>query len=175
MRRSIWTRGSVQFGLLLLLSAAVFGLRLGDGGLWATEGHRALPAFAMHESGDWLVPRLFEQPYLRKPPGIQWLMQAGIELFGDSPFAARAPVAVCATLMVLVAWRFGRLWFGPRGGLASGLAMLLMPWVWPAARAAEIETLNNLGTQLAAMALLHVAVSVAQTATGARAANGESP
>jgi 4-amino-4-deoxy-L-arabinose transferase-like glycosyltransferase len=45
---------------------------LGSSGLSQSEGHRAIPGWTMLERGNWIVPHLFEQPYLRKPPGMPW-------------------------------------------------------------------------------------------------------
>lgn len=165
-------------GLLVILAACalIYGLQLGTGGFTDTEGHRALPGFAMLDSGDWLVPRLFERPYLRKPPGMPWAVAASATVFGPTEFAARLVSALAATGMAVLAFAFGRRWFGPRAGLAAGLAQALLPWLWSSGRAAEIEALNALGTQAAALALLTLALhrprGAAAWAWSAAAASG---
>lgn len=69
---------STRVGYRALLPLSVFTLVLlcllpGSAAPWAgTEGHRALPGRAMLDGGDWLVPRLVGQLYLRKPPGQYW-------------------------------------------------------------------------------------------------------
>ncbi len=149
---------AAQILLLLLVCALVYWTRLGAGGLHATEAHRVVPAYEMLDHGRWLVPRMFDQPYLRKPPGMPWAVAGMSELLGRTPFAARAVSALSATLMALLAFGFARRWFGPRAALAAGLAQVLMPVMWETGRAAEIEALNNLGTQIAAFCLIEALV-----------------
>lgn len=143
---------------ILAVCAAVYWVGLGSGGFHATEGHRVIPAYEMLDHaggiGDWLVPRMFEQPYLRKPPGMPWAVALSTEVLGRTVFAARAVSALSMTLMALAAFWFGRRWFGPVGGLAAGLAQALMPVLWESGRAAEIEALNMLAAQLGAFCLL---------------------
>jgi 4-amino-4-deoxy-L-arabinose transferase-like glycosyltransferase len=140
--------------ILLLVCALVFWVRLGDGGFHASEAHRVAPAYEMLDSGHWLVPHLFGQPYLRKPPGMPWAIAGMSELLGRTEFAARAVSALASTLMALLAFAFAARWFGPRVALAAGLAQALMPVLWESGRAAEIEALNHLATQAAALCLI---------------------
>jgi 4-amino-4-deoxy-L-arabinose transferase-like glycosyltransferase len=145
-------------GLIAVLAACalVYWPALGHASLAGTEGHRAIPAWGMLESGDWAVPRLFEQPYLRKPPGIAWAIAGSSALFGQTEFAARAVSALASTLMALVAFCFASRWFGARLGVAAGLAQALSPLFWASGRLAEVEPLHNLCTQVAALSLLAV-------------------
>ncbi len=142
----------IQYALVLLACAAVLWPLLGRGGLAMTEAHRVIPAWEMLDSGDWLTPRMFGMPYLRKPPGMSWAVGVSSMLLGQTEFAARAVSATSATIMALVALAFGRRWFGARWGLGAGLAQALAPVMWESARSAEIEALHALGMQLAALA-----------------------
>lgn len=148
--------GRLWFQLLLIaiVSAAVYWPMLGNAGFGGTEGHRAIPAYHMLETGDWLVPHLFDRPYLRKPPGMPWAIAMASMALGQTEFAARAVSAIAATLSGVVALAFGRRWFGAAGGLFAGLAQVLMPVLWFPARTADIEALHNLGIQLAALSLV---------------------
>ncbi|HYE03546.1 MAG TPA: glycosyltransferase family 39 protein [Phycisphaerales bacterium] len=141
-----------------LVCLCVYWPLLGVSGLALTEGHRAIPGWTMLETGRWWPPVLFEQVYLRKPPGMPWAVAASSALLGPTEFAARAVSALAATLMALVAAAFTRRWIGPRWGLAGGLAQALMPLFFAPGRSAEIEALNCLGTQLAALALVDALV-----------------
>lgn len=145
-----------QVAVLLALCLLLFGYRLGSGGFIDTEGHRVIPAYEMLETGQYLVPHMFERPYVRKPPGMPWAVAAFTSGLGESVWSARLVSAAAMTLGVLVSWWFGRVWFGVWGGLASGLAHALMPQLWQVARHAEIESLNQLGTQMSALALVHI-------------------
>ncbi len=144
--------------LVLLACAVAYWPRLGATGLSMSEGHRILPAWEMLDRGEWLVPRLFGQVYLRKPPGMPWAVAASSMLLGRTEFAARAVSAASATLMALVAFAFAARWYGPRWGAGAGLASALMPLFWESGRSAEIEALNNLGTQVALLAMLDLLV-----------------
>lgn len=153
---------ALQLLILLAVCAFVYWFRLGDGGFFGTEAHRAVPAYEMLDDAanrtpgvdHWLVPRMFEQPYLRKPPGMPWAIAGMSAVLGETVFAARAVSALSCTIMAFLAFGFARRWFGPRAALCAGLAQALMPVLWETGRAAEIEPLNNLGTQIAALLLI---------------------
>ena len=63
----------------------------------------------MLQSGDWVVPRLYDQIRANKPPGIYWCQATMMKLFGDTAFAARLPSALAAVLtaalLALLLWR----------------------------------------------------------------------
>lgn len=122
----------------------------GGTGLTQSEGHRVVPAIEMLQTGEWLVPHMFGQAYLRKPPGGIWAFAAVIRLTGDPVLGPRLVSAAAFLLLALSAWWFGRRWFGPTAGLAAGLATLLTPILWNPARSAELESLNNLFAALSA-------------------------
>ncbi len=120
------------------------------GGLTMSEGHRVVPAMEMLETGEWIVPHMFGQAYLRKPPGGVWAFAVMIGVTGDHVLGPRLASAGGFLLLALGSWWFGRRWFGNTGGLAAGLATVLTPMLWNPARAAELESLNNLFAALAA-------------------------
>lgn len=143
-----WLPPLSSIGLVLLVCALVYFPQLGAGGLTMSEGHRVVPAWEMLDTREWLVPHMFGQPYLRKPPGMPWAIALSSELLGRTEFAARLVSALCATAMAFVALIWSRRCFGARAGLAAGLAQALMPQMWMWGRTAEIEVLNALGAQL---------------------------
>jgi len=147
-----------QAGVLALVCAAVYWPMLGTGGFVATEGHRAVPAWEMLRSGDWVVTRMFDQAYLRKPPGIAWAIAGTSAVLGQTEFGARAAAALAACAMAFVAFGFSWRWFGRRWALAGGLAQALMPWMWTVGRHAEIEAVHQLGVQLGCLALIDALV-----------------
>ena len=59
---------------IFLLTIACHLPLLGSAPLAGTEGHRVFPALNMVRTGDWLLPRLFGQLYLIKPPLHDWLI-----------------------------------------------------------------------------------------------------
>ncbi|MEZ6242542.1 MAG: glycosyltransferase family 39 protein [Phycisphaerales bacterium] len=168
LTRNLWLQGL----LVVLVCAAVYWPLLGRGGLAMSEGHRVIPGWEMLDSGDWLTPQMFGEAYVRKPPGMSWAVAVSSMAFGRTEWAARAVSALAATLMALVAWRVGTRWFGSPWGLAAGLAQALMPQMWESGRSAEIEALDNLGTQVAALAVLEIMMSAPRARTSQRLALG---
>lgn len=128
----------------------------GGTGLTMSEGHRVVPALEMLEKGDWLVPHMFGQAYVRKPPGGIWVFAGMIWLTGDHVLGPRLASAGGFLLLALGSWWFGRRWFGDVGGLAAGLATVLTPMLWNPARAAELESLNNVFAALAAWTAVEI-------------------
>lgn len=150
--------GHIALIALAWALVALPGLRnAGSDGLTMSEGHRVVPAIEMLETGEWLVPHMFGQAYLRKPPGAIWAFAGAIRLTGDHVLGPRLVSAGAFLLMALGAWWFARRWFGPLAGLSAGLATVLTPVFWYPARSAELESLNNLFAALAAWTLIELA------------------
>jgi len=55
------------------------------------EGRYAGVAYAMLQSGDWLVPRLNGLPFFHKPPLFYWIGAAAMAVAGPHPWVARLP------------------------------------------------------------------------------------
>jgi 4-amino-4-deoxy-L-arabinose transferase-like glycosyltransferase len=59
----------------------------------------------MAETGDWITPRLYGQPWFEKPVLYYWSAAASFKLFGVSETTARLPCAIFALLATLaMAW-----------------------------------------------------------------------
>jgi len=146
--RSAAHRPALELTFVCLFAAALYFTFLGHSPLAMSEGHRAIPAWEMLDSGDWRVPTLFGQPYLRKPPGTQWAMATASALLGRTEFAVRSVSALAIVVGSALSWWFARRWFGAsehgRGcALAAGLLFALTPLFWYPGRSAEIESLHN--------------------------------
>ncbi len=78
------------------------------------EPRYAWIAREMHESGDWVTPRLYGKPWFEKPPLLYWGAALSFKLFGVSDAAARFPSAFAALLATLamawIAWRIYGAW-----------------------------------------------------------------
>ncbi|WP_122381864.1 ArnT family glycosyltransferase, partial [Pseudomonas savastanoi] len=103
----------VRSPLLLLLCVLLFFLALGNHQLQnSTEPRVAGIAMEMHLSGNWITPKLNNQPFLEKPPMSVWLDAAAIRVFGPAPWAVRLTSACAGLLSVLLLYsmlrRFGR-------------------------------------------------------------------
>lgn len=147
-------RATIDIAILLLVAAVVTLPNLTTVGLTSSEAHRVVPALTMLETGDLLVPELFGLDYMRKPQGIFWAFAAALWIFDPSTFGVElGPRLVSATAFALLgisAYLFSKRWFGRAPALIGALATLLTPTLWLPARAAEIESLHNLTTALAA-------------------------
>jgi 4-amino-4-deoxy-L-arabinose transferase-like glycosyltransferase len=102
---------------LLLLLLAAFGVYLvGNQSvpLWDRDEPRfAQTSRQMLQSGDWVVPRLYDNVRTAKPPLIYWVQAASMKLIGQEGaagvFAARLPSSIAMTLtlsvLAVVLWR----------------------------------------------------------------------
>ncbi|QOJ01406.1 MAG: glycosyltransferase family 39 protein [Phycisphaeraceae bacterium] len=158
--------------LIVGVCAAVYWVGLGYAGFSMSEGHRVAPGWEMARGGTWWTTTMFGQAYYRKPPGMAWAVAASAEMFGESEYAARGVSALSATLTALVAWWFGRRWFGAIGGLAAGLASGLTPVLWEPGRSAEIEALHHLGVAAASFAVIDALAGRGRWSAGAMLAAG---
>jgi 4-amino-4-deoxy-L-arabinose transferase-like glycosyltransferase len=78
----------------------------------------------MAETGDWVTPRLYGQPWFEKPVLYYWGGALSFKLFGVSEAAARLPSAVSALLATLaLAWLAWRLY----GAETARWLLLLLP------------------------------------------------
>ncbi|HZL36455.1 MAG TPA: glycosyltransferase family 39 protein [Tepidisphaeraceae bacterium] len=90
--------------LVLLAAAAVYLVGNSRIGLWDRDEPRyAQCSRQMLDSGDWVVPRLYDNLRAAKPPLIYWCQLAAMSAFGENAFAARVPsvLGMLATLIVL--------------------------------------------------------------------------
>ncbi len=114
----------IAFGLFVPLLAAP-RIPLVD----PDEGLHASIAQEMVESGDWIVPRQLQQPFVDKPILYFWAIAGSLALFGDSEAAVRLPGLLFGALGTVsttaLAWRM----LGRRTGLLAGLfyASMVLP------------------------------------------------
>jgi 4-amino-4-deoxy-L-arabinose transferase-like glycosyltransferase len=155
--RSKRSFAAIELLLILLAGLFVYCWKLGDSPLDRTEPHRALVAHQMATGGDWLIPHLFGEVYLRKPPLIYWLQAATEKVVGHgNEFVWRLPSAVgSALLAVVLAWWASR-WFGPFARLPAGFACLALIALWEQDRGADIDALNTVASVIAAMVILEI-------------------
>lgn len=130
---------------------------IGNSPLARTEPHRAMTAHEMNSTGEWVVPTLFGQPYLRKPPLHYWVLAAAEQITGShAEWVYRAPSAASIALLGgLIAYLSGR-WFGRIGGVAAGLSLLAIVPLWSQTRNADVDALNTLLTVATALAIVEL-------------------
>ncbi len=152
-------RGSRTLDVLLVVTIGLLVncTGIGEGPLAGTEGHRALAAHEMVQSGQWLLPKLYDQIYLAKPPLFYWIL-AGLEkLTGQANVLIwRLPSAVAGAAMAGFLCLMGRLWYGRLGGLVSGVACCGLVTLWGQNHTAEIDAANSLAMVVSACLLIHL-------------------
>lgn len=135
---------SLRLSLLLLVCAwaAIYLPELGDPELRGEEIRRVLPAQAMRETGDWIVPRIAGEVYANKPPLINWAIAALFALTGsESETSARLVSALAQLALALTGFACFRREAGPTWALALGLVLLTTFSLISKGRLIEIEAL----------------------------------
>jgi 4-amino-4-deoxy-L-arabinose transferase-like glycosyltransferase len=128
--------------IVTLFWAAIFLPALGSVELKGEEGRRIMPAVTMIESGNWIVPYIGGQPYLRKPPLMNWLVAASFKIFGvRNGWTARLPSAlsVLALAAIIVCVTSG--WIGVESSLIAAIFSMTNLGLLEKGRLAEIESL----------------------------------
>jgi 4-amino-4-deoxy-L-arabinose transferase-like glycosyltransferase len=140
--RQITTRPTLIQVLVItaLIWASIYLPGLGSVELKHEEPRRALPAVHMIATGDWLVPRVGELPYLRKPPLLNWLIAGMFKLTGGrSEWAVRFPSVLATLALALGIVAFGQRWLGRLGALIASIFFLTNVAVLESGRLAELE------------------------------------
>ena len=99
--------------------------QLGVVGLMGPDEPRyAWIARDMMESGDWITPRLYGDPWFEKPPLYYWGAALSFKLFGISETSARLPSAIAALFATLaLAWLAWRVY----GSATARWLLVLLP------------------------------------------------
>jgi 4-amino-4-deoxy-L-arabinose transferase-like glycosyltransferase len=122
--------------------AAIYLPGLGSLEIKGEEGRRILPAVAMLETGNYLVPQVGSEPYLRKPPLVNWLVAASFKLTGcRNEWTARLPSVLCVLSVALAFLTVARSSLGPTGSLFAALIWLVNFGMIEKGRLIEIEAL----------------------------------
>jgi 4-amino-4-deoxy-L-arabinose transferase-like glycosyltransferase len=120
-----YRRRFVPIVCVLLLCGGLFFYGLNAGELYQTESLRAIVAAEMLRSGNWIVPSLYGEPLLTKPPGMYAAIAAASWPFGRvTAVSARLPSSLAASLVVFLFYGVFARRLGWRAGL---LAAVLLP------------------------------------------------
>ena len=108
--------------VVLLALAPVWVIGILCRGAWTPDEPREADiAWRMSLQSDRALPQLADTPFLEKPPLSYWMSAAAIEVYGDSPAAARIPNLLYAAITALA---IGALAFAMDGGTAAIVAAL---------------------------------------------------
>lgn len=102
-----------QWTLILFAAALCLGLvNLGGVPLrdW-DEGTYAMVAREIHRSGEWMFLTLQGQPFLLKPPLLEWLIACGYQFWGIHEWTTRLFPALITAFSVPLLYQIGRLLF----------------------------------------------------------------
>jgi 4-amino-4-deoxy-L-arabinose transferase-like glycosyltransferase len=123
-RALFWRKGVARLAIVALCAGLLLG-GLGAGELFRNEGLRARLAFEILSERSWLVPMLYGEPHLTKPPGMSVLIALVSLPFGEvTTISARIPsVLAGAAAILLVGWAVGRC----HGARAGWLAAAILP------------------------------------------------
>ncbi len=136
--------------LVLIVWGAIYLPRLGSLEIKSEEGRRILPAVTMLETGDYLIPQVGSEPYLRKPPLVNWLVAGSFKVFGArTEWTARLPSVLCVLAVALAFVLIARSSLGPNGAILAALMWLTNFGLLEKGRMIEIEALYVSLTALA--------------------------
>jgi 4-amino-4-deoxy-L-arabinose transferase-like glycosyltransferase len=123
------------------------------------ETRYAQIALEMHETGDWIVPRLLGEPYLDKPPLLYWATAASYHWFGVHEQSARLPNALCMFAAVLAVFGLGRRLVGSSAAALGALAVMFSVG---AAVSARFLLLDNMLALWTTVTLLCAGIALSQ-------------
>ncbi len=174
----LWRRVGAAL-LLLMLCGMLFFYGLNTGELYQTEGLRAILAAEMLRSGNWIVPTLYGEPLLTKPPGMYAAIALASWPAGSvSAATARLPSALAGTATVFLFFAV----FARRMGRGAGLvaaAVLPASVLWlNRVPSAEIDLVQLAWVSAALLCFCALWKSRRRrnsTASGANGSGGSSP
>jgi 4-amino-4-deoxy-L-arabinose transferase-like glycosyltransferase len=138
--------------LVIAVWAAIYLPALGSFEIKGEEGRRILPAIAMLESGNYIVPQVGSNAYFSKPPLVNWLVAASFKVFGQrNEWTARMPSVLCVLSVAIAFVTVSRGSLGARGSTIAALIWLTNFGMIQKGRLIEIEALY---TSLCALAMV---------------------
>jgi 4-amino-4-deoxy-L-arabinose transferase-like glycosyltransferase len=131
-----------QFGLLLLLTASFFGLRVTALSVRGEESRRGRIAWEIWQNGDWIVPRIQGEPVFFRPPLQNWLIALIGAATGTVDAAAlRIPSVIAILLIVSITYGYARSFLSRFGAFTCALALASLGQVLELGRLGETDAL----------------------------------
>ncbi|MBN3923753.1 glycosyltransferase family 39 protein [Nostoc sp. NMS4] len=129
--------------ILLVISLVIWLIFLGNSSLrdW-DEGTYALVAREIYRTGNWLYPTLQGEPFLLKPPLMQWLIACCYQIGGVQELTTRLPGAVLTAVGVPLLYLVGRLAF--KQSLPALFAALVYLTMLPVVRHGRLAMLDGM-------------------------------
>jgi len=134
-----------EFWALAALASAIYFSRIADLPIRGEETRRAMVAWEILQTGDWIVPRQQGAPFLSRPPVGSWPIASLTAATGNlSLLAVRLPSILATVLTTLLVYVYSRQFLSRLGALSSGLAYCTFAQVLQLGRVAETEALFTL-------------------------------
>ncbi|HEY5163722.1 MAG TPA: glycosyltransferase family 39 protein [Terriglobales bacterium] len=122
-RKSSFLHPTATAIFLLLLSAVMYvGTASSPALLDDADASHALVSREMLERHEYVVMYINGIRYLPKAPLHYWMVALMYRILGENEFSTRLPVALAMVGLTLLAFEFGRRFFGERAGLYAALA-----------------------------------------------------
>jgi len=137
------SKGWIGMGVALILAAIIFSINIGGYDLWSPDEPRyALVAREMMDSGDYMLPRVNNQPYKEKPPLLFWCIAACSSWTKEvTPLSARVPSVLSGLVVLVFTGLLARELFNARIALWSVLILMTMQRFWWNSRFGQIDML----------------------------------
>lgn|GEM_PF-298717 len=127
--------------IAIVLWAGIFLPGLGSTELRGEEPRRTMPAVTMAAGGDWIVPYVGGEPFLRKPPLVQWCIACSLKIFGHSAWAARLPSVLSILALAIVMILGTRRWLITEQSLLAAIIMMTQTAIVDKGRLGELEAI----------------------------------
>jgi len=133
---------AAAYAIVIALWAAIYLPGLGSVEIKGEEIRRVMPAVSMLETGNWIVPRFNDEPYLRKPPLVNWAIALSIKSLGvRNEWSVRLPSVVFILAMALVMLATCGPWLGTNAALGAVLMVFTTAGIVEKGRLAEIDAI----------------------------------
>lgn len=135
--------------LVFAIWAGIYLPSLGSLELKGEEPRRILPGITMLETGDWIVPHVGGEAYLRKPPMINWLSAISFKFTGvTNEWTARLPSVLGVLFLALATLGCCRS-FGLDTAFAAAVFAITNLAMIDKGRLIEIDALYSVATGMA--------------------------
>jgi 4-amino-4-deoxy-L-arabinose transferase-like glycosyltransferase len=120
-----------RFLLAIPLLYLLYFFGLTNAGLVGPDEPRyAAIARQMAQSGDWITPRLWGEPWFEKPALLYWMEGAAFRLGLSEDLAPRLPVALCSVaFLIFFYWILRREFGDPSAGFATVILATSAGWL----------------------------------------------
>lgn len=129
-----------QVGAILLVVLCIYFSRLTDLPIRGEESRRAMVAREILWTGDWIIPRQQNQPFLSRPPLGSYPIACMAMILGDTTLlATRLPTAMATLLTTLLIYGYARQFISRTAAMGSALSYASMGQVLQLGQLAETE------------------------------------